>query len=339
MRALVLEQFGGPFIRKDVAVPVVAPHEALVRVRNVGVCGTDLKIRAGRMGLGVLPLIMGHEVAGEAAEVGSEVHGFAPGDRVLVNFYVTCGRCQFCRVGRDTLCVEVRQHGFSIDGGFAEYLKTPAVNLCKIPDHVPLERACILGDAVATSYHAVTKRAQIHPGTTVALIGVGGVGLHALQIARMAGGWVIAVDVNDARLELARTLGADAVVDARRGPFHEAVRQLTDGQGVDVVMEFVASQDTLPSTYASLKRAGRLVFVGYTPETPMSVMPHELVRNEFEIVGSRANTKQELQETMDLVARGRIQPIIDQVVPLEEVERAFDALREGRSLGRTVVAV
>lgn len=339
MRALVLEEFGGPFIMKDVAIPAIGPHEALVRVRNVGICGTDVKIRAGRMGLGVLPLIMGHEIAGEVAGVGREVRGVEPGDRVTVNFYVTCGRCQFCRVGRDTLCTEVRQHGFSIDGGFAEYLKTPTGNLCKVPDHVPLERACILGDAVATSYHAVTKRAHIRPGTTVALIGVGGVGLHALQMARMAGGWVIAVDVNEARLELARTLGADAVVDARRGPFHEAVRRLTDGQGVDVVLEFVANQETLPSSYLSLKRAGRLVFVGYTQQLPMSVLPHELVRNEWEIVGSRANTKQELQETMDLVARGRIQPIVDRIFPLAEVELAFEALREGRSLGRNVLAV
>jgi 2-desacetyl-2-hydroxyethyl bacteriochlorophyllide A dehydrogenase len=339
MRALVLEEFGGPFTQKEIATPRIGPHEALVRVRNVGVCGTDLKIRAGRMGLNVLPLIMGHEVAGEVAEVGSEVHGFAPGDRVLVNFYITCGRCQFCREGRDTLCLEVRQHGFSLDGGFAEYVKTPGINLCKVPDHVPLERACILVDAVATSYHAVTKRAQIRPGKTVALVGVGGVGLHALQMAKLAGGWVIAVDVNEARLELARTLGADAVVDARQGPFHLAVRQLTDGQGVDVVLEFVANAETLPPSYHSLKRAGRLVFVGYTPELPMPVMPHELVRNEWEIMGSRATTKQELQDTMDLVAQGRIQPVIDRVFPLEDIELAFDELRQGRSLGRTVVAV
>jgi len=339
MRALVLEEFGGPFTAKDVPTPTIAPHEALVRVRNVGVCGTDVKIRANKMGLGVIPLIMGHEIAGEVAEVGREVRGFAPGDRVIVNFYLTCGRCQYCRAGRDTLCTEVRQHGFSTEGGFAEYLKTPGVNLCKVPDHVPLEHACILGDAVATSYHAITKRARVVPGTTLALIGVGGVGLHALQMARMAGGWVIAIDVNEARLELARSLGADAVIDARRGPFHETVRQLTDGQGVDVVMEFVANQQTLPSSYQSVKRAGRLVFVGYTPQLPLSVMPHELVRNELEIVGSRANTKQELQETMDLVGRGRIKPIVDRVFPLAEIESAFDALREGRSLGRNVLAI
>lgn len=339
MRALVLEEFGGPFIAKDVARPVIGPGEALVRVRNVGVCGTDVKIRAGRMGLDVLPLIMGHEIAGEVAEVGRDVQGFAPRDRVAVNFYVTCGRCRFCRAGRDTLCPDVRQHGFSRDGGLAEYLKTPAVNLVKVPDHVPLEHACILGDAVATSYHAVTRRARIRPGMTVALIGVGGVGLHALQMAKLAGGWVIGVDVSEARLALATKLGADAVVDARARPFHETVRELTNGEGVDVVLEFVANQTTLPSTYRSLRRAGRLVFVGYTPELPMSVMPHELVRNEFEILGSRANTTQELQDTMDLVARGRIQPIVDQIFPLDDVELAFEALREGRPLGRNVLAV
>jgi len=339
MRALVLEQFNGPFVAKDVPTPALAPHEALVRVRNVGVCGTDVKIRANRMGLGVIPLIMGHEIAGEVAEVGREVRGFAPGDRVVVNFYVTCGRCPACRVGRDTLCSEVRQHGFSIDGGFAEYVKTPGVNLCRVPDHVSLEAACILGDAVATSYHAITKRAQVRPGTTLALIGVGGVGLHALQMAKLAGGWVIAVDVNDARLDLARKLGADAVVDARTGPFHEAVRKLTDGLGVDVVLEFVANAQTLPSSVASLRRAGRLVFVGYTPEVPLSVLPRELVRSELEIVGSRANTKHELAETMALVAQGRITPIVDRVMPLAQIEDAFTALREGRPLGRNVLAI
>jgi len=339
MRAWVLEEFGAPLLLRDVPMPTIDPHEVLVHVRYVGICGTDLKIRAGRMGLHVLPLIMGHEVAGEVAAVGSLVHGVSPGDRVAVNFYVTCGRCQFCRVGRDTLCTDVRQHGFSLDGGFAEYLKTPAVNLCKVPAHVPLDRACILSDAVATSYHAVTKRAQVRPGQTVALVGVGGVGLHALQMARLAGAWVIAIDVNEARLELAQTLGADAVVDARQGPFHQAVRQLTEDQGVDVVLEFVANQDTLPSSYQSLKRAGRLVFVGYTPQLPLSAMPHELVRNEWEILGSRANTKQELQETMDLVAQRRIQPIVDRVFPFAEVESAFETLRQGGSLGRNVLAI
>ena len=339
MRALVLEEFSGPLIRKDVATPRIGPYEALVRVHNVGVCGTDVKIRAGRMGLNVLPLIMGHEVAGEVAEVGSEVQGFVPGDRVTVNFYVTCGHCQFCREGRDTLCQGVRQHGFSLDGGFAEYMKTPGVNLCKVPEHVPLERACILADAVATSYHAVTKRAQVHLGKTVAIVGVGGVGLHTLQMAKLAGGWVIAVDVNEARLDLARQLGADAVVDARQGSFDQIVRQLTDDQGADVIIEFVANAQTLPCSYRSLKRAGRLVFVGYVPEVAMSIMPHELVRNEWEIVGTRATTKQELQETMDLVGQGRIQPIIDRVFPLEDVELAFEALHQGRSLGRNVIAI
>jgi propanol-preferring alcohol dehydrogenase len=339
MRALILEEFGSPFIRKEAPTPTINPREALVRVRNVGVCGTDLKIHAGRMGLDALPLIMGHEIAGEVAEVGSEVPGFAPGDRVVVNFYITCGHCRFCREGRDTLCPQVRQHGFSVDGGFADYMRTPGVNLCKVPDHVPLEQACILGDAVATSYHAVTKRAQVRPGQTVALGGVGGVGLHALQMARLAGGWTIAIDVNEARLELARNLGADAIVNARQEPFHEAIKRLTDGEGVDVLLEFVASQDTLPSSYQSLKRAGRLVFVGYTPQLPMPVMPHEMVRKELEILGSRANSKQELQDTMGLVSQGRIQPIVDRVFSLEDVELAFESLRQGRSLGRNVVAV
>jgi D-arabinose 1-dehydrogenase-like Zn-dependent alcohol dehydrogenase len=124
-----------------------------------------------------------------------------------------------------------------------------------------------------------------------------------------------------------------------QGPFDQAVRQLTDGQGADVVIEFVSNAQTLPCSYRSLKRAGRLVSVGYVPEVAMSIMPHELVRNEWEIVGTRATTKQELQETIDLVGQGRIQPIIDRVLPLEDVELAFEVLRQGSSLGRNVVAI
>jgi len=339
MRAWVLEEFGRPFVRREVAPPTIGPREALVRVRNVGICGTDLKIRANRMGLGVIPLIMGHEIAGEVAAVGDEVQGVRPGTRVTVNFYLTCGRCPYCRAGRETLCPEVRQHGFSVDGGFAEFMKTPAVNLCPVPDHVPLDQASILGDAVATAYHAVTKRSGLQPGRRAVVVGAGGVGLHVLQMARLAGAWVIAVDVNEASLERATALGADAVVDARREPFHEAVRRLTDGQGADVVLETVANEATLPSSYRSLRRAGRLVFVGYTPELPLAVLPHELVRNEWEIVGSRANTKQELQETMDLVAQGRIRPIVDRLVPFDDIESAFEALREKRSSGRNVLVI
>ena len=339
MRALVLEEFGGPLVHKDIPVPAIDSHEVLVRVRNVGVCGTDLKIRAGRMGLNVIPLVMGHEIAGEVAEVGSGVRGVAPGDRVAVNFYVTCGVCRYCREGRDTLCPAVRQHGFSRDGGFAEYLKTPSVNLCKVPDNVPLTQACILGDAVATSYHAVVKRAGVRPGQTVVLVGVGGVGLHALQMVKLAGARAIAVDINQERLDKARELGADALINTRGESFHDQVLELTEGEGANVVLEFVSNQATLVPSVRSLARGGRLVFVGYTPELPLALMPHEVVRNELEILGSRANSKQELEDTMDLVAQGKITPVVDRVFSLEDVEDAFEALRQGNSLGRNVVAI
>ena len=339
MRAVVLEEFGKPLVLKEVDEPKILPYEALVRVRDCGVCGTDLKIKLGKLGGGPLPMIMGHEAAGEVVEVGQEVKDFRPGDRVVVNFYITCGRCRYCNQGRDTMCDRVRQHGFHVDGGYAEYMKTPAVNLVKVPDHVPLEQACILGDAIATSYHAITKRADIHPGTTVALIGTGGVGLHSLQIAKLAGAWTIAVDINDDRLALAKSLGADATVDAREGDFHKEVRRLTDGEGVDVVIEFAANADTLESSLLSLRKTGRLVFVGYVPGLPMSLFPRDLTGSELELVGSRANTTQELRETMNLVAQGLVRPIIDRTFPLEEVEEAHELLHDGKIIGRAVLTI
>ena len=339
MRALVLEEFNGPLVMKDVPTPEIGPQEALVRVRNVGVCGTDLKIRAGRLGLDTLPLILGHEVAGEIAEVGSQVRGFVPGDRVTVGFYITCGVCEYCREGRDTLCPDLERQGFTVDGGLADYMKVPGSNLCKVPDNVPLEQACILGDAVSTSFHAVTKRARVKPGETVAVVGTGGVGLHALQMAKLAGARTIAIDVNEARMALARELGADEVIDAKRGPFHEEVKRMTGGQGVDALLEFVSTNDTLPYSFQSLKRAGRLVFVGYQPDIGLQVMPFDMVHQELEILGSRATTMQEIQETMNLVSQGRIRAVVDRVFSFEDVESAFDELRAGNILGRNVIAI
>ena len=147
------------------------------------------------------------------------------------------------------------------------------------------------------------------------------------------------MDINEDRLELARKLGADATVDAREGDFHEQIRSLTDGDGVDVVIEFVANEDTLESSYRSLRKGGRLVFVGYVPGQAMSLLPHQLVRGELEVVGSRANTTQELKETMELVSLGRIKPIVDQQLPLEEVEQAHELLAQGKFLGRGVLTI
>ena len=339
MRAAVLEEYGKPLVHKEVDVPSIQPNEVLIQVKNCGMCNTDLKIRAGTTGMSSLPLILGHEPAGLIAEVGAEVVDFTPGDRVVANNYITCGRCNYCRHGRTTLCDNVRQFGFNLDGGYAEYMKAPALNVCKVPANIPLEQACILPDAVATSYHAVTKRAEVKPGMTVALIGTGGVGLHTLQMARLAGGKTIAVDVSEERLALAKKLGADEVVDGRSAPFHEQIRRLTGGEGVDVVLEFVANGETLESSYLSLKKGGRLVFVGYVPALPMSFLPFHMVLNEIEVVGSRANTPQELKETVALVAQGRIQPIVDRTFPLEEVEEAHALLGKGTFLGRAVLAI
>ena len=338
MRAAVLEQFGGPLVMKQVEEPSMGPYEALIRVRNCGVCGSDLKIKSGEAG-GPLPMIMGHEIAGEVVEVGQEVGDFQAGDRVVVNFYVTCGSCRCCRLGRTTLCPRVLHKGWDAPGGYAEYTSAPAVNLCKVPDHVPLEQACILGDAVVTSYHAVTKRADIHPGSTVALVGTGGVGLHSLQIAKLAGAWTIAIDINEDRLDLARKLGADAVVDARKGDFDREVRRLTGGEGVDVVIEFVAGAETMEASLRCLRKAGRLVFVANTPGLPMNLFPRDLTAGELEIVGSRVGNTQELQETVNLVAQGLVQPIVDRIFPLEEVEACHQLLQEGKVVGRAVLTI
>ncbi|MCL5960183.1 MAG: alcohol dehydrogenase catalytic domain-containing protein [Chloroflexi bacterium] len=341
MKAVVLRELGGPLTLEEVPKPEIGPSDALVRVRACGVCFTDVKIRAGKIPDTKVPLILGHEPAGEVAAIGSEVKGAQVGDRVVVHFYVTCGVCEPCRTGHETLCRNlVGQIGTHLDGGYAEYLRVPAVNLCPIPDHLPFAQAAILADAVATPLHALRERAKVRPGQTVAIVGAGGgLGLHAVQIARLCGGKVIAIDVDKERLQRARELGADQTVLARDESFDEEIKRLTRGLGVDAVLELVGTPVTLRASLRSLKPRGKLVIVGYKPDTSFELDPLYMVITEKEILGSRATTKQELADLVELVSQGKVQPIVSQTFSLDEVERAHSLLREGRIIGRAVLTI
>jgi propanol-preferring alcohol dehydrogenase len=338
MRAMVLERFGEPLHLRELPIPEPGPGQVLVKVAACGLCGSDLEISAGKLQGPRVPLIMGHEPAGTVAEVGAGVTNVQPGDHVVVALYVTCGRCVYCRTNRDNLCINlVGRPGFELDGAFAEYFVIPARNLFPISPSVPLEKVAAMSDAVATSWHAVRRQAQVVPGQTVVLLGVGGLGIHATQIAKLSGARAIALDVVADKLAMAQQFGADLGLSTKDGDVAARVRDLTNGLGADAVLDFVASPETVRLGLNMLKRDGVMVLVGLVPGRPFTIDPQEMVLSEARVVGSRTSSKQDLVEAIRLVEEGKITPVVSQRYSLEEVNEALDALRRGQAVGRIVV--
>ncbi len=221
MRAMLLHELGGPVTFNEVDEPRVGPSDAKIRVRAAGV-GLTIIIMKSTPGLVTrYPRILGHEVAGEVVEVGSEVSNVKIGDRVVCHFYLTCKVCKFCRSGRETLCENWKGYvGMACDGGYAEYMCAPALNLCPLPESIPFTEGSIISDAIATPLHACREEAKVGPGDDVLVIGAGGgVGIHAVQMARLCGGRVLAADISREKLEMAKTLGADEIIDTKEKDF------------------------------------------------------------------------------------------------------------------------
>lgn len=347
MRAMVLEQFGAPLKLKDMPKPKVGPNEALIRVR---VCGAGLTVvimiaTPGR--IKTYPRIPGHEIAGEVVEVGSEVKTIKVGQRVTNHYYLTCGNCRYCRSGRETLCENFRGNvGNGCDGGYAEYCVLPERNLVRIPDGVTDLEAAVASDAIATPYHACHAEAQISPGDNVLIIGAGGgVGIHMVQMARLCGGRVIAAEVGEEKMELARTMGADEVIDARRGEVAKQAKALTGGRGVDAAIDIVGNAQTLQASLESLGPGGRMVIIGSKPasvygEDPtFRVNPQEFMRQAQEIHGSRYVNNSEIERVLELVKHRRIKAVVNKAFPLEDAEKVHELLRKNAIAGRAALIV
>src|SRR5262245_34078540 len=345
MKAMVLRELGGKLHLEDVPVPKIGPNDALLRVRATGV-GLTVVIMIGVPGrVTSFPRIPGHEVAGEVVEVGSEVTTVRPGERVTCHFYLTCHACAYCRSGRETLCTAFRGNlGMACDGGYAEYMAIPAANLVRIPDGVSDVEAAVAADAICTPYHACREEARVGPGDTVLVIGAGGgVGIHMIQMAKLCGGWVIGVDVADAKIEMAKSLGADAVIDGRREPLVKQVMALTGGRGVDAAIDTVGSHEAMEGSAGSLARAGRLVIIGHRPrevfgvDATFRVDPGFVLNRMLEIHGSRYVTLTEIGQTLELLRQRRIKAVVTRTFPLEGAQEAHEMLRQNALVGRAAL--
>jgi 2-desacetyl-2-hydroxyethyl bacteriochlorophyllide A dehydrogenase len=337
MLAMVLEEYGRPLIERYMPIPEPGPGEVLLQVLACGVCGTDVKIASGKIQTTKTPLIMGHEPVGRIVRCGPGVVGFLPGDRVVVWIYVTCGTCGHCRDHRQVLCPWLERVGFERPGGFSEYLVVPADNLVAIPDSIADAEAAVLGCAVSTMLRAINTRGRVQPGEWMLVMGVGGLGVHGVQIGKSVGARVIAVDVDERRLELATMYGADAVLLFSEDALGASVHRITGGSGADVALETVGLAHTLRASMTCLGTGGRLVMVGYYPSLPFEVESPRVVLDEIEIVGSRAMTRKELTGAVSLLVRGEVKAVVGARYPLEDVNVVIDELRQGRVMGRAVV--
>ena len=340
MKAAILKSANSQFVIEDVPDPTPGPGEAVARVFACGSGLTIQHVKAGRTPV-EFPRIIGHEIAGEIVAVGTDVEGLAVGDPVTAYFYLTCGRCKWCRIDRETLCENFKGYvGRAIDGGYAEYINLPANAFIKLPEGLdPRSRAAEIGvitDAVATPVKVI-RRARVEAGDTVAVIGAGGgLGIHMVMLARWAHARVIAVDVDAGKFEACLNAGADEVVDATQGSVAEALSELTKGAGIDVAIDFVSSRSTLEAAVGALGRGGRLVTLGGSSE-PFEAPSSAMLYKELELIGSRYATKQEVVDALDLVARGDIRPLVTEIVPFQKLEALHDRLEKGQVTGRAAL--
>lgn len=334
MRAAVFHGSGRPLELTEVPTPEPAAGEVLVRVAGCGLCHTDLHyLDHGVKTFRTPPLILGHEAAGTIAGLGTGVTAWKKGDPVLIPAVLSCGRCRYCRQGRENLCEQLVMLGNNIDGAYAEFVAVPAKDLIPLPASLAPERACIIADAVSTPYHAVTRRGRVRPGDHVAVVGCGGVGLNVVQCAVLAGAIVVALDVNEERLAVAKRLGAALTINPKAVQRPDKEVRAWSGGGVDVAFEAIGAPATMRDAYALLRRGGRLCVIGYSADD-VSLSAARLMYYELEVVGSLGCGAGEYPEIVALVESGRLtlDPIVSGTLPLERINEGFERLRRGEGV-------
>ncbi|MSU59199.1 MAG: alcohol dehydrogenase [Pedosphaera sp.] len=318
MKAVRLVAPNRPLELHDVPQPHPGSHDVLVRVKAAGICHSDAHYRAGKSRVHPLPLTLGHEVAGVVEQCGGEVRNFRPGDRVCLHYLATCGTCEHCAREHEQFCTAGQMIGKYRDGGFAEFIVIPERSVFKLPEEIPFEHGAIMMCSSATSLHALNK-ARLKSGESVAVFGVGGLGISAIQLAQALGApEVFAVDIQPHKLELAKQLGA-VPVNAALADAVETIRELTRGRGVDVALELIGLPLTMQQAVRSLAIQGRAALAGIT-EKSFDVSPyHELINREAEIIGVSDHLANEIPPLLEMARGGKLNltSVVTRTVPLD----------------------
>ena len=329
MKSVRLVEPGQSLELFEVPIPEPGPMDVRVRVRAAGICRSDAHYRAGVSSVSPLPLTLGHEVAGVIDACGAAVSGLEPGDRVCLHYLATCGCCAHCRNGTEQFCASVQMMGKHRDGGYAEWVVMPAASAIPLPEELSFVHGAVMMCSSATSLHALNK-SRLRPGESVAIFGVGGLGMSAIQLARSAGaGMVFAVDINPKKLALAEAFNAVAI-DARSLDPVSELKRLTDGRGVDVALELIGLPGTMRQAVRSLGIQGRAVLVGITDKT-FEIAPYqEILNKEAEIIGVSDHLASEIPLLLQWAREGKLDllKVVTRNIPLEAkaINEVLDSL-------------
>ena len=336
MQAAVLEAFGPPecYVHRALPIPSPAQNEILVRVDACGVCGEDVIVRRGDVpSLGsLLPLVQGHELAGEVVEVGSGVMGITPGDMIVIAQLGPCHRCEFCRAGRETLCANRITYGEDVPGGYGGYCVVDAAEAVKVPTNVDVTAAAVSACAIAVSVRAL-RLAPLGGGQRLVVTGAGGgVGVHALQVGRSYGAQTIAVTSSVRKRAVLEEFADEVIV----GPETLAEQLRRNRTQPDIVLE-LTSGITFEQSMRAVGRGGTVVLVGNIDLRPVELLPGAMIMRETTVRGSTGAARADVVEALRLISKGDVRPVIASVLPIERIAEAHRLLESATAIGRVVV--
>lgn len=333
MLSIVKEKAGPGYTVKDMPKPVIGKEDVLIKVKAVGICGTDVPILKGIREVPI-PMIPGHEFAGDIVEIGENVNEFQIGDRVTPSIVIGCGSCYFCRDGRESLCDNIVETGIHVDGAFAEYVKVPAKVVHKLPDTMSYEQGASI-DPIASAYHPL-KKAHIQSEDTVVVFGPGPIGLYAIQIAKTEGAKqiiVVGIKKDAHRLKLAKEVGADEIIVAGEEDVMQRISDLTEGRMADIVVEATGNHNIFNDTIQAVRKHGQIILIGIFHHDANADIA-KIVRKEIIVRGSICYTWQDYKECIDLVNAGRVrvEPIITSRYALKDIDQAMNEIDNGQPI-------
>ncbi len=342
MKAAVIHENGDLDVVRveDVPDPKPGPGEAVLKVTCAGLNHLDIWVRKGRPGVTLSGAhVLGSDAVGVVDELGEDVENVKVGDEVIVNPGLSCGRCEFCARGQQSECPSFGIMGLSRPGTFAERVAVPARNLWPKPPHLVLDEAGTLSLASVTAWRMLMTRAQVKPGETVLIHGIGGgAALCALQFAKLVGAEVIVTSSSDDKLAGAQRLGADHAINYRRQDVVECVKEITGGRGVDVAVDSVGAA-TWPLDFACVRRAGRIVLCGVTTGPDAETSLRALYWNQLTILGSTMGSDEDFRQMLRAVTVNRLRPVLDEVFPLDEARQAMARMEAGRQFGKIALRI